>query len=137
MVVKRHDDVTGPACDACETLIRANRMTLTYEKVIHGVAWAHKGSNMMKVSKVILLDIYALDNIWFALLIQEEQVLADQLVGHAKRLQTRRRLLFALRSWAVLAQEKATGRAQAEQLACRHRHARCDIVPLAHRFVML
>ncbi|KAK9865314.1 hypothetical protein WJX84_004308 [Apatococcus fuscideae] len=55
---------------------------------------------------------------------EEAQMLAEELVSHAKRLQTRRRLLFALRSWSVLAQENASARAQAEQRAWRADRAR-------------
>ncbi|KAK9838858.1 hypothetical protein WJX74_004668 [Apatococcus lobatus] len=51
---------------------------------------------------------------------QEAAVLAEELVGHAKRLRARRRLIFTLRSWAILAQEQAAARAQAQSLANRH-----------------
>ncbi len=58
--------------------------------------------------------------------VQETAVLAEELIGHAKRLRARRRLIFTLRSWAVLAQEQAAARAQAQSLANRHACSRSD-----------
>ena len=52
--------------------------------------------------------------------VQAAAVIAQELIGHAKRLRSRRRLIFTLRSWSVLAQEQAAARAQAQSLAARH-----------------
>lgn len=52
--------------------------------------------------------------------VQAAAVISEELIGHAKRLRARRRLIFTLRSWSVLAQEQAAARAQAQSLAARH-----------------
>lgn len=57
---------------------------------------------------------------------QAAAVIAEELIGHAKRLRARRRLIFTLRSWSVLAQEQAAARAQAQSLAARHDYYRSD-----------
>ena len=66
--------------------------------------------------------------------LQEAAVLAEGLVGHAKRLRTRRRLISTLRSWSVHSQEQASARAQAQLLASQHDCFRsdCDLPRLSN-----